>query len=325
MSIQNIDFIQNEIISDIEGKFGWKVYGLKPSALGYGNLKWIMETDYKPIFVKQYCKIRNRRGLEGVRQALKYQDLMQRDQLPCQPVYSFNGEYVLTTGSGEEYMISGVSEGKLVEAGQINSHQMNSLGEATGRMHMWMRTFMPRLKHLQWELPSKTLMFEKLESNFRETKELGNDRYLEAIEKQIIILEQLDMEIFNACTKGWAHWDMHVDNILFHEDRLADILDFDRLHFVYPDFDISRALLSGALSSGSILNTETTKAYIEGYRNHAALTIDQLMLSIKLTWYKEFKWVHEQFSQDKAMSRFIEEMIWIGKEWNNLEEIFKSL
>jgi homoserine kinase type II len=43
---------------------------------------------------------------------------------------------------------------------------------------------------------------------------------------------------------------------------------------------------------------------------------------LKLTWYKEFKWVHENFRKDKAMSRFIDEMIWIGDEWGNLDEIF---
>lgn len=32
-----------------------------------------------------------------------------------------------------------------------------------------------------------------------------------------------------------------MDNLLFHSDSLADILDFDRLHYVYMDFDISRS------------------------------------------------------------------------------------
>ncbi|WP_419892077.1 phosphotransferase [Paenibacillus xylanexedens] len=325
MSVINTESVQNEIMKDIETKYGWIVHAVESNYLGYGNLKWIMTTNIGPIFVKQYCKIRYRRGLDGVRDALKYQHLMHLDGIPCQPVYSYNSEYIHTTFSGEDYMISGVSTGHLIKAGQLNSLQMYSLGEATVRMHMWMKTHMPKLPYLQWELPSKAKMFEKIQANLNEMKKMTNQRYIEAIENQRIILKELDLDIFNECAKGWAHWDMHVDNLLFHEDRLEDILDFDRLHYVYSDFDISRAILSSALLDDGKLIVESTRAYIDGYRIHTNLTIEQLVLSIKLTWYKEFKWVHEKYSQDKAMSRFIEELIWIGNEWENLEEIFTTI
>ncbi|REE69634.1 homoserine kinase type II [Paenibacillus taihuensis] len=321
MNARNDELIQNEIIKDIEDKFSWRIRNVRPNYLGYGNLKWIFETENDELFVKQYNKIRYRRGLDGVREALKYQNLMHLDGIACQPVHSYKGEYIHSTSYGEEYMISGVSTGRLAEAGKLNSNQMYSLGEAAGRMHLWMKKHMPQLNTLQWELPSKEKMFEKLAINLAKSKKVANKRYLEAIEKQMIILEQLDMEIFNRCNKGWAHWDMHIDNMLFYENKLADVLDFDRLHFVYQDFDISRAILSGALSNDK-LNIDTAKAYIEGYRNFSRISLEQLVRSIKLTWYKEFKWVDEQFRQDKAMSRFIDEMIWIGDEWNNLEEIF---
>jgi homoserine kinase type II len=321
LNIVNDELIKNEIILDIKKKFSWTIHSANPIYLGYGNLKWVFETDNDAVFVKQYNKIRYRRGLDGVRQALKVQHLMHLDGIPCRPLYRFEDEYILTTSSGEEYMISGVSEGKLVEAGQVNGNQMYSLGEATGRMHVWMRTNMPQLQALQWELPSKEKMLDKVQMNLSETKKANNERYSEAIEKQIIILKNLDMDIFNACKMGWAHWDMHVDNIMFHEDKVADILDFDRLHFVYPDFDISRAILSGALSNQT-LNTDTTRAFIEGYRKYHELSVDRLIRSMKLTWYKECKWIVEQFQHDPTMARFIDEMIWIGDEWYNLEEIF---
>lgn len=321
MNALHEELIKNEIILDLQRKFSWRIHSANPIHLGYGNLKWIFETDNDVYFVKQYNKIRYRRGLDGVRQALKVQHLMHLDGIPCRPLYRFEDEYIHTTSSGEEYMISGVSEGKLVEAGQVNGNQMYSLGEATGRMHVWMSTNMPQLQALQWELPSKEKMVDKVKMNLSETKKAINERYSEAIEKQIIILKNLDMDIFNACKMGWAHWDMHVDNIMFHEDKVADILDFDRVHFVYPDFDISRAILSGALTDQT-LNTDTTRAFIEGYRNYHMLSVDRLVRSMKLTWYKECKWIVGQFQHDPTMGRFIDEMIWIGDEWSNLEEIF---
>ncbi|GGD98039.1 phosphotransferase [Paenibacillus nasutitermitis] len=316
--------ILSEVMSDIEEKFGWKIINFRPCELGYANLKWIIDTDHNSIFVKQYNKIRYRRGLDGVKEALKYQHQMYLDGIPCQPLYSLKDEYILTTPSGENYMITGVSQGKLVEPGKCNANQMFSLGEATGRMHAWMESNMPRLQALQWELPSKANVVEKAKMNLTESLKAGNERYSNAIEKQLSILETLDIETFEPCNKGWTHWDMHVDNLMFYDDGVADILDFDRLHFVFPDFDVSRAILSGAVSDNG-LNKETTNAFIAGYRSYSPLTTEQLVRSIKLTWFKESKWIDEQFRNDKAMSRFIDEMIWIGEEWGKLTKLFNSL
>lgn len=209
-----------------------------------------------------------------------------------------------------------------MEPGEINKDQMYSLGEATSRMHKWMQMNMPKLPLLQWELPSKEKKFEDLRINYLETQQAGNQKYLTAIEKQEKILGRFELEkLKSSCVQGWAHWDMHVDNLLFYNGGLADILDFDRLHYVYVEFDVSRAILSGALRRNAI-NYEATKSYIEGYRNHYKLLPEQLVRSVKLTWYKEFSWVNAKFRDDKAMSRFIDEMIWIGNEWDNLDDIF---
>ena len=50
------------------------------------------------------------------------------------------------------------------------------------------------------------------------------------------------------------------------------ILDFDRMHYIYPEFDISRAILSGAILENNI-NLESTKAFVVGYRESSPLTV----------------------------------------------------
>jgi len=164
-------------------------------------------------------------------------------------------------------------------------------------------------------------MIGRLDKNLFETMEANHEKYVLTIQRQMEILISLNMDIFNDCAKGWAHWDMHVDNLLFYNDRVADIVDFDRVQFVYPDFDISRALLSCALNNAQ-MRLDAVEAYVEGYRVHMGLSNEQLIRSIKLTWYKEFKWVHAMYSNEKTMGRFIDEMIWIGDNWNELNDIF---
>jgi homoserine kinase type II len=315
--------IRDEIVEDMARRFGWRADFVQANEKGYGNLSWIIYTDHGAVFVKKYCKIRYWRGLDGVREALKAQDFMHRDGIRCQPVYACRGEYMHTTRSGEQYMVSGVSGGDHIEAGEANAQQMFSLGEATGRMHLWMRENMPPRDALQWELPSKEKMLKRLDKNLDETAAAGHERYVLAIHKQRSLLNRLDLDELKSSAQGWAHWDMHVDNLMFHKDRLADMLDFDRVQYVYPDFDISRALLSCSYRDYS-MPAESVQAFVEGYRCHSALSSAQLARSIKLTWYKEMKWVHAMYGTNKPMSRFIEEMIWIADHWDDLEQIFSA-
>ncbi|WP_411736171.1 hypothetical protein [Paenibacillus sp. M2] len=52
MSSMYTESVQNDIMKDIETKYGWIVHAVEPNYLGYGNLKWIMTTEIGPIFVK---------------------------------------------------------------------------------------------------------------------------------------------------------------------------------------------------------------------------------------------------------------------------------
>ncbi|RKN66068.1 phosphotransferase [Paenibacillus ginsengarvi] len=319
-AVRSAESIEDQIVNDLRHKFGWRIQSIQANNLGYGNLKWIMNTGSESYFVKKYCKVRYRKGLEDVHEALRYQDLMHRDGLPCQPVYAYDGRYIHRLQSEEEYMITGVSQGKLIGAGTATLQQMYSLGEATGRMHRWMNLQMPRRTALHWELWSMQKMNAALEKNLQETSEAGHSEYAAAIRKQLKILRRLDMQIFEKCAKDWAHWDMHVDNLLFNRDGIADIVDFDRVQFVYRDFDISRAILSCALAENQ-MRMDAVQAFVEGYRVHKSLTKEQLVCSVKLTWYKECKWVHVMYSSQKTMGRFVDEMIWIGDHWDDLDDI----
>ncbi|WP_222125336.1 hypothetical protein, partial [Paenibacillus xylanexedens] len=69
------------------------------------------------MFVKEYWKIRYGRGLDGVREGLKYEDVMDVDGIGCEGVYSLKSEYIDSTFSGEDYMICGFRRGNLIKAG----------------------------------------------------------------------------------------------------------------------------------------------------------------------------------------------------------------
>jgi len=139
------ELVKDEIIADMHKKFHLNIHSVESIDWNNGNDCFIMRTDNGPLFVKRFGRARNKgESIDVARRALKYQDQMHSSGIPCQPVFSYKGEYIHTTGSGDQYAVSGASEGRHIEAGSANTLQMFSLGDATGRMHDWMRENMPK-------------------------------------------------------------------------------------------------------------------------------------------------------------------------------------
>lgn len=167
-------------------------------------------------------------------------------------------------------------------------------------------------------------MMDNWLSRWDKAIKLKDEIVLPILEKQRKIIKRMHLEHFSQCEKGWAHWDLFVDNVLFTSNQVAAILDFDRMNYVFPEFDLSRAILSCCLKD-NYLQLEPVSAYFEGYRDYCDITLQKLVRSIRLTWWKESSWIRAGKSVEKTLQRFCEENKWIGDNWNELEFIFSEI
>lgn len=318
--------IRNEIFDSITAMFRINVICYSPIELGYMNLKWNMVTDAGDFFVKQYNKIRYPESLyDGLEIALTKQDSLYKAGIPSPKLFSNGGKYVLSTPSGEHFVLMESCEGNMVKAGTANEQQMYHLGQVTGRMHLLLNDNITGDQPLHWNIRKKEWMNENWNRRWREAHSLQCDITLSALEVQRKIIEETDLDIFSECEPGWGHWDLFVDNILFNPDSVSAILDFDRMHYVYPEFDISRSILSCALHNDSI-QLRQVAAFIAGYREYRELSIEKLIRSIKLTWWKEAEWVWVGKERDtQPLRRFRIENRWVGENWDKLHDIFGGM
>ncbi|XEC94330.1 phosphotransferase [Paenibacillus tarimensis] len=313
--------IRDEIIEALDKSWGIKTFAFEEINRGYKNLKWKLETDRGPLFVKQYNWQRYS-DLNNVKSALRLQSLLYKKGVPCPHIYDRNGEYIHQTPSGERFMLTDFCEGRMISAGKVNSDQMYGLGQATGRMHVLLNKSHTCSKPLHWEIPSKERMITCWTRRWHQATASNAIYYINALEKQKRIIDTIDLSIFSPCEKGWVHWDLWVDNLLFNENSLSAILDFDRLSYIYPEFDISRPILSCTLWN-DVLNIEAADAFIKGYTESLPLTEEQIIRSIKLTWWKEAEWVGVDAERSgHAVQRFVDESIWVADHWYNLRSIF---
>lgn len=317
--------IREDIFKSITYSFGLNIVEFSSIDLGYKNLKWKIETNIGGFFVKQYNKNRYpEQMIQGLETSLNHQTMLYNKGVPCPKLYLHNGKYINTSPNGERFVLMGLCDGNNIMPGTANEDQMYSLGKTVGRMHRILNSNKGNQMPLHWDVRSKESMIENWKARWSEAIRLDCHKTLSKLEKQRLIIENNDSDIFSQCEIGWGHWDLFVDNILFNSNSVSAILDFDRMHYVYPEFDISRTILSCCLENGK-LHTDRVTAFVKGYREYEKLTHQKLVRSIKLTWWKEAEWVQAEKNQNSLpIIRFCEENVWIADNWESLDYIVET-
>ena len=131
--------------------------------------------------------------------------------------------------------------------------------------------------------------------------------------------------MFEELETGWAHRDLWVDNLLFHDSRLSAVLDFDRLQYDYPPLDVARAIISCALDDS--LKVSLVTAFINGYKEERSVEPGHVTKSLQLLWYMESTWwINADMDRHSVPpARFAKEMNWLARNLKNLPEILGDL
>ncbi|WLD92596.1 phosphotransferase [Alkalihalobacillus sp. AL-G] len=325
MNSVNKSDIREGIFKTLNNKFGLKILNFSQIDLGYLNLKWKVKTDVGDLFVKQYNKIRYPdHRINELEISLHHQAKLLQEGIPCPQLYAHNGKYVNRTSDGTNFVLMGLCEGTNIKPGAANEEQVYSLGKIIARIHQILNSDNAGKPPLHWNLRSKDSMLKDLQNRRCEAISMDCDKTISILDTQKKIIETTNLNIFSDCEQGWCHWDLFSDNILFKPDGVSAILDFDRMHYVYPEFDISRPILSCCMKDGRI-DVNKVSAFVKGYREYQTLTKQQLVRSIKLTWWKEAEWVRVEEKQNSSLKRFTEENIWVGENWDHLESLFAKV
>lgn len=328
LNIENSIFL--EIKETVEKMFSLKIIDHKAINKGLLNLKWKVRTNNGTFFIKQFNEERyptsDKKRLYRLNTALLIQKRLSEEGIRCPHILTFNGDIILSTKENIRFIITEYIDGNLVKAGQINCSQFRDLGIELGKIHRLINKQSDEKVIPRWVVPTKEQLIADWNENWLLTNAKNSDHINAFLKIQREIFENLDMNIFQASQPGWAHSDLWCDNVLFYNDSLSAIIDFDRFQYIYPELDLSRAILSFALDNNS-LRIDVIKAFIDGYNLFGNITADDIVRSLKLLYCEEsFWWLNDHsFNNEGPPKRFAEEMMWLSLNWTNLERILKEL
>ncbi|MBS4219917.1 phosphotransferase [Bacillus sp. FJAT-49711] len=316
------EMILNDIIKTCKNLFGFQVFEVVPIKRGWLNLKWKITTSEGVFLVKQYNKERFKLyNLEELLLAFSQQQRLYKQGFPCPRLLSYHDNVMFETDNGELFIVMEFCHGEVFPPGNLNTNQMYDLGRFTGLMHRLLNdgTLMKK-KVTNFIPPSREDRMEYWNSVMVNVRDSLQEHLVPIMERQYQLTKGNSFDEFGLIEAGWAHRDLWVDNLLFEENRLGAIIDFDRLNYDYPQLDIARAIISCALNKNG-LKVDTVEAFRKGYSEHISIDARSLIRSLKFLWYLESTWWikidMDQFTGPPV--RFKEEMLWLSENYNELD------
>ncbi|MGA4720919.1 phosphotransferase [Fictibacillus nanhaiensis] len=308
---------------EVETRFGFEVDKKgTPINRGWLNQKWKIETNQGVFLIKQYNKERMKRyDLSTIQSALHTQNRLFSQGIACPELLVYKGELLQKSSQGELFTVMRFMEGSIVSPGNLTSSQIQSLGEEVGKLHTLLNdgTLSAKSETL-FKIPSIEERVEYWQSEIHKCDEQGLDHIRSLMDLQKTATLALDREQFNNLTRGWCHRDLWVDNLLFSENQLSAILDFDRMNYDYLELDIGRLIISTCLQNNT-LNRKAVQAFLKGYNHTNELSVERLVISLKLVWYMESTWwidIHPH--EGEPPKRFQQEMVWLARHQHGLKK-----
>lgn len=321
--------MEDKIIVDLKESYGLTCNQITPVIGGLLNMKWRVSTEKGELLVKQYSPKRFRREqIERIEYALQRQITLEKNGVPCPLLWQSGGRVIRCLDDTTAYMVMDFRSGKTENHDTITITQMRSLGSTCAVMH---RAFSQLPTHSAKSLPvfggyTMDLLWDNFNSRVMKCSSEASVEYRKALFALEPILKQLSPELFDKFPKGFAHEDFQPGNILFDEDCVSAVVDFDRNCFSYIWHDIGRAILSFALE-GNKMNVEKVCAFLEGYSQHSPLTLSNIADALRLSWCIEVPWwIQPEFFGEcsETSKRFKDEMLWLTEHWFELDHILCS-
>ncbi|MFD2045678.1 phosphotransferase [Ornithinibacillus salinisoli] len=327
----NTNIVEEKILTDLleacKQAFHFRILDITPVKRGWLNLKWIITTDSGKFLLKQYNQDRLKKyNEEELSNVFAQQNRLHQEGFPCPKVYSYNDQLFLKSEQGERFILMDFCEGSLVMPGKISLEQMYHLGTVTGRMHRLLNDGTLKKKSSpEFIVPStedRLSYWKKLSDVARENY---NTSLLYEIKKQYEATQFIDLQDLDLHTTGWAHRDFWVDNLLFTNDHVSAVLDFDRMKYDYPQLDVARVIMSGALHNHE-LDTSLAFSFLEGYRTQQNVSDMYLTNALLLLWYMESTWwIHPKIEfKSGPPKRFVDEMKWLAENVSRLQDLLNG-
>ncbi len=246
------------------------------------NVNYRVETPAGPVFVRSH---RAGRPLDRLLREQAGAAWAASRGLPVAGPLQTPGGDAIVEIEGQYWSAYRWVEGSTYRRGSITANQANRLGQAHGRCHVALRDypgadFLPKNSELTWSTEAALSALAGIEPEVQQ-RGTEQERRWHARQQQLLRSgAALPSDRFAWLPLAASHGDFHERNVMFDDaGQLAAVVDWERFCLQPPAFEVLRAV-----SFMLILDEEPLTAYLQGFREHAALDRATIPAAIDAWW-----------------------------------------
>lgn len=313
---------------EISKKYGLKISKITILSGGWLNEKYLIETIDGKLFVLKELSLEkfSYSHLPYLIETVKLQDYLYKENAVVPKVIMNNRNQVVSKFSSNKYFfIQEYIEGYSKEFDKLTEEEIFSVGKNLAFLHNKLVNVDSKKFESQF-LKFKNIddLKKELKSKKNEINENSSEKFVQQVDlfeknlndiKSSKILEQNQLQLI--------HGDFTPDNIIFGDNKVKSIIDFELVRINSRLQDIGRIVLSTSFANKKI-DLLKLKSFIDGYSTVCKINNFDVINSLKIVWINEFNiWIQDRYFKNynpPKVEKFINEIMWIGENWFNLEE-----
>lgn len=232
-------------LDSLSKKFGKDFISLKQIYSGFDNDIFVVATSDKKYI---YRRAHRNKPTEDILFEKNFSEYMHSKQIPVRSVLVSGSESLLGFCEGQTYSVQ-----------QITKKMAFNAGKMLAQFHNVAKEFdVP-------PFPKRKIDSELLRAI--SVKDKLKNKYTNGAEFTVIVEQLLQSDFLKAPMNCVIHNDFRVQNVLFLNDTISAILDFDWSCMGRPLKDLSHALVEWSLPDGGEFNPDIFNALFTGYKS----------------------------------------------------------
>ncbi len=247
------DFSQNEFVELLEHYNLGEYRSSKPLKSGTVQTNYLISTSQGQFIFKYY----ESRTPGSVRFEVNLLHYIRQQDYPCPaPLRNRQGEMVGLYGQ-KAYVFFEFVDGH--HLAYLNEAQQRQVIHVAARLQQITRSYQPRLRQFRWNY-DRELCWQLAQTEAQKIGTSNARAKLDWFEQQLAA-----MKLPPALPKGICHADYDLSNLLFHDDQLVALVDFDDANYTYLTFDLVNLIDGWAWSYQGVLDLDYARQIVQTY------------------------------------------------------------
>jgi len=315
------------LIEEVLKSYGISILKINTLSGGWLNEKYLIESNNEKSYVLKELNLKkfSYEHLQYLIQTVELQCYLYEENVAVPKILLNNDKEVVSKFSNNKYFfIQEYVKGYSKEFDKLTKKEIFSIGQNLAFLHNKLKNVdSDAFKSDFLKYKSISDLKQELQKKRFEIKEDSSKEFVQQLNLSEKILNDSELnKIINQNKLQLIHGDFTPDNIIFDNNEVKSIIDFELVRINSKLQDIGRIVLSTTFFNNKF-DLLKLKSFVDGYSTVSKISYLDIINSLKIVWVNEFNiWVQDRYFKNynpPKVEKFINEIMWISENWFNLE------